>query len=83
MTGVFMKRFHVQGRSPIGIVGGSILLRKGGPGAASSYSSPEEYHKETGQGLFAQSSSHGRGLEKLSKLNVVQQIGRKLKNIRF
>ena len=82
MPGFRFKSFFLRGRAPIRIVGGSILLRKGGGGGASSYASPEEYHKTTGQGLYAQ-GNRGMGLEKLSKLNVVQNIGRKPKNIRF
>ena len=31
--------------------GGSILLSRGGPGAASSYESAEDYHSTTGRGL--------------------------------
>ena len=82
MPGFRFKSYFLRGRAPIRIVGGSILLRKGAGGGASSYSSPEEYHKTTGQGLYAQ-GNRGMGLEKLSKLNVVQPIGKKIKNIRF
>ena len=82
MPGFRFKSYFLRGRAPIRIVGGSILFRKGAGGGASSYSSQEEYHKTTGQGLYAQ-GNRGMGLEKLSKLNVVQNIGRKPKNIRF
>ena len=82
MPGFRFKSYFLRGRAPIRIVGGSILLRKGAGGCASSYASPEEYHKTTGQGLYAQ-GNRGMGLEKLAKLNVVQPIGRKTKNIRF
>ena len=82
MPGLVFKRFHLQGKPPVKIVGGSILLRKGAGGAASSYSSPEEYHATTGQGLYAQ-GNRGMGLEKLAKLNVIQPIGKKIRNIRF
>ena len=82
MPGFRFKSYFLRGRAPIRIVGGSILLRKGAGGGASSYSSPEEYHKTTGQGLYAQ-GNRGMGLEKLAKLNVVQSIGKKPKNIRF
>ena len=82
MPGFRFKSYFLRGRAPIRIVGGSILLRKGAGGGASSYASPDEYHKTTGQGLYAQ-GNRGMGLEKLAKLNVVQNIGRKPKNIRF
>ena len=82
MPGFRFKSYFLRGRAPIRIVGGSILLRKGAGGGASSYASPEEYHKTTGQGLYAQ-GNRGMGLEKLSKLNVVQNIGKKPRNIRF
>ena len=37
------------GRSVRQLMGGSILLEKGGPGAGSSYGSVQEYEQETGQ----------------------------------
>ena len=82
MAGFRFKSYFLRGRAPIRIVGGSILLRKGAGGDASSYASPDDYHKTTGQGLYAQ-GNRGMGLEKLSKLNVVQPIGKKPRNIRF
>ena len=82
MPGFRFKSYFLRGRAPIRIVGGSILLRKGAGGGTSSYASPEEYHKTTGQGLYAQ-GNRGMGLEKLAKLNVVQPIGKKIRNIRF
>ena len=51
MPGFRFKSYFLRGRAPIRIVGGSILLRKGAGGCASSYIFPEEYHKTTGQGL--------------------------------
>ena len=83
MPGNLFRRFHLRGRPSVRVIhGGSLLLRKGGGGPASSYASPDEYHKTTGQGLYAQ-GNRGMGLEKLAKLNVVQQIGKRPKNIRF
>ena len=77
-----LKRIHRAGRAPVRLMrGGSILLRKGAGGAASSYSSENQYHDITGNGLYAQS---GRGLsEKLSKLSARPTIGGKIRNIRF
>ena len=87
MPGFRFKSYFLRGRAPIRIVGGSILLRKGAGGGASSYASPDEYHKTTGQGLYGQGlyaqGNRGMGLEKLAKLNVVQPIGKRIKNIRF
>ena len=79
-----IKKFHFAGKPPINFQhGGSILLRKGGPGAGSSYSSEGQYHDITGNGLYAQPMG-GRGLaEKLSKLSVRPTIGTKPRNIRF
>ena len=61
--------------------GGSVLLSKGGPGAASSYESPEEYNSVTGRGLglglFA-----GSGLNNLKSLNP-KSLSVKPKNIKF
>ena len=45
MAGFRFKSYFLRGRAPIRIVGGSILLRKGAGGGASSYTSPDDYPK--------------------------------------
>jgi hypothetical protein len=55
------------------MVGGSILINKGGPGVGSSYPSVEEYHRITGRGALA---------DKLKSL-LVKPIEQKKKNIKF
>ena len=77
-----LKRIYRAERAPVRLMrGGAILLRKGAGGSASSYSSENQFHDITGNGLYAQS---GRGLsEKLSKLSARPTIGGKIRNIRF
>jgi hypothetical protein len=55
------------------VMGGSILLDKGGAGVGSSYPSMEEYHRITGRGVLA---------DKLKAL-LVKPIEQKKKNIKF
>lgn len=62
-------------KSRVGItsmVGGAILLDKGGAGVGSSYPSMEEYHRITGRGLA----------DKIKAL-MVKPISTKKKNIKF
>jgi len=54
------------------MVGGSILLNKGGAGVGSSYPSVEAYHSIT-----------GRGLSDKIKALMVKPISVKKKNIKF
>ena len=54
------------------MVGGAILLDKGGAGVGSSYPSMEEYHRITGRGLA----------DKIKAL-MVKPISTKKKNIKF
>lgn len=56
--------------------GGSVLLRKGGAGGASSYDSEAQYNRMTGMGL-------GMGLEGSALSSLQPKMGRKVKNIRF
>ena len=66
-------RAHIRGAGM-----GSVLLKTGGPGVGSSYSSVEEYKDITGRG-----GSLGAGLsDKLQKL-MVKPLERKPHNIRF
>lgn len=58
------------------IHGGSFLLSKGGPGDASSYSSPQEYRAITGKGMS------GCGFDALQNLEI-RSKGKKPKNIQF
>jgi hypothetical protein len=55
------------------MVGGSILLNKGGAGVGSSYPSLDEYHRITGRGILA---------DKIKAL-LVKPIEHKKKNIKF
>jgi len=69
-----MKRHLVKSRSHTSaIVGGSILLNKGGAGVGSSYPTQEEYHRITGRGILA---------DKIKAL-MVKPISVKKKNIKF
>ena len=52
--GSFRKKVLRKSKS---VVGGAILLQKGGPGAGSSYPSVADYEHETGQSKCG----HGRG----------------------
>ena len=61
------------------VKGGSILLQKGGPGAGSSYSSPQSYEKETGQNIVGGGMSQVN--EKLKSL--MHEPLKKKRNIRF
>ena len=72
-------RIVARGRAHIRGAGmGSVLLKTGGPGVGSSYSSVEEYKDITGRG-----GSLGAGLsDKLQKL-MVKPLERKPHNIRF
>lgn len=75
-----MRTLHMKGRK-IMMQGGSILLSRGGPGAGSSYDSPEEYKAITGKGL-------GLGLYAGGSLSNLQQLkpkslSQKPKNISF
>lgn len=66
-------RAHMRGAGV-----GSVLLKTGGPGVGSSYSSVEEFKDITGRG-----GSLGAGLsDKLQKL-MVKPLERKPHNIRF
>jgi hypothetical protein len=53
---------------------GSVLLRKGGPGGASSYQDIDEYISTTGINPYARSTPSGRGLS--------DKIGKKLSNLK-
>jgi len=55
------------------VMGGAILLDKGGAGVGSSYPSLEEYHRITGRGILA---------DKIKAL-MVKPIAHKKKNIKF
>jgi len=66
-------RLVKQRRAVSNVMGGSILLDKGGAGVGSSYPSLEEYHKITGRGTLA---------SKLKTL-LVKPIEVKKKNIKF
>jgi hypothetical protein len=55
------------------VMGGSILLNKGGAGVGSSYPTLEEYHRITGRGILA---------DKIKAL-MVKPITTKKKNIQF
>lgn len=64
----------VKSRRPINtMMGGSILLNKGGAGVGSSYPSLDEYHRITGRGILA---------DKIKAL-LVKPIEHKKKNIKF
>jgi len=67
--------------------GGSILLQKGGPGAASSYSGLNDYMNTTGLNPYNTSSAiSGRGLSQIHKhlenLTIMPKKP-KIKNINF
>lgn len=72
-TGYFSKTRSFKQRI---IHGGSFLLSKGGPGDASSYSSPQEYRAITGKGMC------GCGFDALQNLEI-RSKGKKPKNIQF
>ena len=55
------------------VMGGAILLDKGGAGVGSSYPTLEEYHRITGRGVLA---------DKIKAL-LVKPISTKKKNIKF
>jgi len=55
------------------LVGGAILLDKGGAGVGSSYPTLEEYHRITGRGVLA---------DRIKAL-LVKPISTKKKNIKF
>jgi hypothetical protein len=55
------------------LVGGAILLNKGGAGVGSSYPTLEEYHRITGRGVLA---------DRIKAL-LVKPISTKKKNIKF
>ena len=61
--------------------GGSILLSKGGPGAASSYESAEDYHSTTGRGLGLGLYA-GAGLTNLKQL-APKSLSAKPRNIKW
>ena len=61
--------------------GGSILLSRGGPGAASSYESAEDYHSTTGRGLGLGLYA-GAGLTNLKQL-APKSLSAKPKNIKW
>ena len=61
--------------------GDSILLSKGGPGAASSYESAEDYHSTTGRGLGLGLYA-GAGLTNLKQL-VPKSLSVKPRNIKW
>ena len=61
--------------------GGSILLSKGGPGEASSYESPEDYHSTTGRGLGLGLYA-GAGLTNLKQL-APKSLSAKPRNIKW
>ena len=75
-----MRTLHTNGLK-LKMRGGSLLLSRGGPGGASSYDSPEDYHNITGKGLglglFA-----GGSLTGLKQLNP-KPMSIKPKNISF
>jgi len=68
-----MKKHLVKSRvGTTAMVGGAILLNKGGAGVGSSYPSKEEYHRITGCGLA----------DKIKSL-MVKPLASKKKNIKF
>ena len=80
-----MRTLHMKGRKLM-MQGGSILLSRGGPGAGSSYDSPEEYKSITGKGLGM--GVGGLGLFAGGSLSNLQQLkpkslSQKPKNISF
>ena len=72
-------RGKIIGRTARVVKGGSILLQKGGPGAGSSYSSPQQYEKETGQNIVGGGMSQVN--EKLKSL--MHEPLKKKRHIRF
>jgi hypothetical protein len=65
---------------------GSVLLRKGGGGGASSYDGVDDYFRQTGIKPYASKNMEGEGLpksfsSKLSKLNIIPPVNSKRKNI--
>lgn len=68
-----MKKHLVKTRKgTTAVMGGSILLDKGGAGVGSSYPSMSEYHRITGRGLG----------DKIKSL-MVKPLASKKKNIKF
>ena len=67
---------RVVGRSVGHLMGGSILLEQGGPGAGSSYPSVADYEQETGQHVGME------GVNAKLKSLMVPPLKKK-KNIRF
>ena len=61
--------------------GGSILLSRGGPEAASSYQSAEDYHSTTGRGLGLGLYA-GAGLTNLKQL-APKSLSAKPRNIKW
>lgn len=74
------KTLYIKGRKLV-MRGGNVLLSRGGPGAGSSYDSPEEYKDITGRGLglglFA-----GNGLSALKSMQP-KSMSKKPANIKF
>ena len=74
------KILYTKGRKLV-MRGGNVLLSRGGPGAGSSYDSPEEYKDITGRGLglglFA-----GNGLSALKSIQP-KSMSKKPTNIKF
>jgi hypothetical protein len=65
---------------------GSVLLRTGGAGGASSYSDMDDYIATTGINPYARKGMEGSGMmkslsDKLSKLNIEPKLHVKKKNI--
>lgn len=68
-----LKKHLIKSRKGVvGLMGGSILLNKGGAGVGSSYPSVEEYHRITGGGLA----------DKIKSL-MVKPLSSKSKSIKF
>ena len=60
--GISIRRHHTRGMKGGGV--GTVLLRDGGPGSASSYDSVDQYVRTTGVNPYMR----GRGLETSSAL---------------
>ena len=82
---------HMGRKDSVGRGMGSVLLRTGGPGAASSYSDMDDYIHQTGMNPYARAApqqtmrKNGKGLmslgSKLSKLAIAAPSQIKRKNI--
>ena len=75
-----MRKLYTKSRK-MNMFGGSILLSRGGPEAASSYESVDDYHSTTGRGLGLGLYAGG-SLTNMKQLNP-KSLSVKPKNIKF